>query len=89
MAKRDLSERVAEAVERALQRQKYVSAVDVLMGTGLLAPVHLERWRQGQPPHLEQVIQCNGSAPGPRNGAGRICDSKILVLEERFELSRP
>lgn len=59
MAKRDLSERVAEAVERALQRQKYVSAVDVLMGMGLLAPVHLERWRRGQAPHLEQVVQCN------------------------------
>ncbi len=59
MAKRDLSERVAEAVERALQRQKYVSAVDVLMGMGLLAPAHLEGWRRGQTPHLEQVLQGN------------------------------
>ncbi len=59
MAKRELSERVVEAVERALARQKYVSAVDVLMGMGLLAFLDLERWRRGQAPHLEQVVQCN------------------------------
>ena len=36
MAKRDLSARVAEAAEQALRNQQYVSAVDVLMGMGLL-----------------------------------------------------
>jgi hypothetical protein len=59
MAKRELGERVAEAVERALKRQKFVSAVDVLTGMGLLAPVHVEQWRRGQTPCLEEAVQCN------------------------------
>ena len=61
MAKRNLGERVAEAAGQALENQKYVSAVDVLMGMGMLQPYHLDRWRRGEVPHLEGVIQC-GSA---------------------------
>jgi hypothetical protein len=58
MANRDLSERVAQAAVQALQNQKYVGAVDVLMGVGFLQPVHFEKWRRGQVPYLESVIQC-------------------------------
>src|SRR5437867_12511682 len=59
MAKYDLGERVAAAAERALNNQKNVSAIDVLMGMGLLQRWHLEQWRQGRVPYLEQGIQCH------------------------------
>src|SRR6266566_2766455 len=59
MAKENLGERVAAAAERALNYQKNVSAIDVLMGMGLLHRRHLEQWRQGRVPNLEQGIQCH------------------------------
>jgi hypothetical protein len=59
MAKRDLIERVAGAAQQALDEKKYVSLVDVLVGMGLLQPRHLDRWRRGEVPHLERVIQAN------------------------------
>ena len=58
MAKRDLGERVAAAAQRALDNQKYVSAVDVLNWMGMLSPYYLEKWRRGEVPHLEGIIQC-------------------------------
>jgi hypothetical protein len=61
MAQRDLGERVAAAAQHALDNGKYVSAVDVLVGMGLLQPRHLDRWRRGEVPHLEGVMQCNPS----------------------------
>jgi hypothetical protein len=39
--------RVADAAEAALAQQSYMSAIDVLLGLGWLAPSHLARWRQG------------------------------------------
>src|SRR5258708_15666453 len=59
MAKESLGERVAAAAERALNYQKNVSAIDVLMGMGLLQGWHLEQWRRGRVPYLEQGIQCH------------------------------
>ncbi|MGQ0719701.1 MAG: hypothetical protein ACT4NP_20755 [Pseudonocardiales bacterium] len=47
-------ERTAEAV---LAEQRYVSAIDVLLGLGWLAPSHLDEWRQGRVEYLEQVLQ--------------------------------
>ncbi len=59
MAKRELADRVTGAVERSLERQKYVSAVEVLLGMGLLSPANLERWRRGEVARLEEVVHCN------------------------------
>ena len=58
MAKRDLGERVTAAAQRALDNQKYVSAVDVLNWMGMLSPYYLEKWGRGEVPHLEGIIQC-------------------------------
>ena len=41
------AQRVKQAAESALARQQYVSAIDVLTGTGLLAHSHVEAWRKG------------------------------------------
>ena len=51
--------RVHRAAEAALFRQHYVSAIDVLCGMGLLAPVHVDAWRKGRVDFLERVIQGN------------------------------
>jgi hypothetical protein len=55
----ELEKRVHRAAEAALVRQKYVSAIDVLCGMGLLTPVHVDDWRKGRIDFLERVIQGN------------------------------
>jgi hypothetical protein len=52
-----LEERVTRAAEAALAEQRYVSAVDVLLRLGWLAPTHLDLWRQGRVEYLEGTIQ--------------------------------
>ena len=71
MAKRDLGERVADAAVRALNYQKHVSPVDVLMGMGMLPQSHFEQWQRGQVPNLENSIQC---------GARKLDDTLELFL---------
>jgi hypothetical protein len=55
-----LRRRVAEAAEAALAQRKYVSAVDVFAVLGWVRSSHLDRWRQGQVPSLEQVTAVDG-----------------------------
>jgi hypothetical protein len=50
-----LEERVVRAAEQALADHQHVTAIDVLLGLGWLAPSHLDRWRQGRVAHLEGV----------------------------------
>jgi hypothetical protein len=54
-----LKARVVLAAEAALAQQQYVSAIDVLTGTGLLAPEHVESWRKGRIDFLERMVQGN------------------------------
>jgi hypothetical protein len=54
-----LESRVHRAAEAALSRQKYVSAIDVLCGMGLLTSAHVDDWRKGRVDFLERVIQGN------------------------------
>jgi hypothetical protein len=55
----ELRKRVVTAAESAPADHQYVSAIDVLTGTGLLAPTHVESWRKGRIDFLEQAIQAN------------------------------
>lgn len=59
MARQDLERRVRRAAEQALTQQRFVSAVDVLLGLGWLVPSHLDMWRQGRVDSLERVVQAN------------------------------
>jgi hypothetical protein len=59
MTQQDLEQRVTRAAEAALAEQRFVSAIDVLLGLGWLAPTHLDRWRQGRVESLESVVQTN------------------------------
>jgi hypothetical protein len=54
-----VEERAVWWAERVLASQKYVSAVDVLVLMGLIAPTHAENWRKGRIDYLEQFIQAN------------------------------
>ncbi len=53
----DLEGRVARAAEAVLARQRYVSALDVMLAIGWLAPSHLAEWRQGRIECIEQALQ--------------------------------
>jgi hypothetical protein len=57
--KAQLKRRVLGAAQTALDRQQYVSAIDVLCGMGLLARTQVESWRKGRIDFLERVIQGN------------------------------
>ena len=54
-----LEQRVVQAAEAALAARQFVSAIDVLVGIGWLAPSHVEEWRQGRVEYLERVTQAN------------------------------
>lgn len=59
MARQTLEQRVVQAAEAALARQRFVSAIDVLVGLGWLAPSRLDQWRQGRIGSLESVVEAN------------------------------
>jgi len=52
-----LKQRALQAAEEALDKQQYVSPIDVFTGMKLLQPVHVEDWRKGKIPYLERAIQ--------------------------------
>ena len=54
-----LEDRVQRAAEAALAARSYVSAVDVLLRLGWLAPPHFDLWRQGRVECLERVVQAS------------------------------
>ena len=55
----EMKKRVVSAAEAALAHHQYVSAIDVLTRTGLLAATHVESWRKGRIDFLERAIQAN------------------------------
>ncbi|HET7386321.1 MAG TPA: hypothetical protein VFJ19_06605 [Nocardioidaceae bacterium] len=57
MARQGIRTRVRRAAEQALAEQQYVRPIDVLLGLGWLASAHVDVWRQGRIPHLEQMVQ--------------------------------
>jgi hypothetical protein len=59
MGRAALEERVERAAADALAAQDYVSAVDVLVRLGWLAPTHVDYWRQGRVDCLERMVQAN------------------------------
>jgi hypothetical protein len=55
MTQKSLSGRVTRAAEAAFAEKQYVSAIDVLVGVGWLAPSHIDGWRQGRIESLESI----------------------------------
>lgn len=54
-----LEQRVTQAAEAALAQQRFVSAIDILLGLRWLAPSHVNLWQQGRIESLEDLIQTN------------------------------
>ena len=54
-----MKQSVFSAAESALAQKQYVSPIDILTRTGLLAPTHVEGWRKGRVDFLERMIQGN------------------------------
>lgn len=57
--RRRLDQRVRQAAETALSNKEYVSAVDMLVGIGWLAPSNVDAWRQKRIDYLERAINAN------------------------------
>jgi hypothetical protein len=56
---RKLDQRVRQAAEAVLSDKEYVSAIDVLLGIGWLAPGNVDAWRQRRIDYLERVVNAN------------------------------
>src|SRR5438093_12103200 len=54
-----LEQRVVRAAEAAVAEQRFVAAIDVLVGLGSLPPARLDEWRQGGVDYLERVLTVN------------------------------
>ena len=54
---RSVEDRVTRAAEDTLAEQHYVTAIDVLLRLGWLAPSHVDLWRQGRVGCLEEMVQ--------------------------------
>ena len=54
-----LEQRVVRAAEAGLAERRFVTAIDVLVGIGWLAPSAVDRWRQGRVEYLEREVQAN------------------------------
>jgi len=61
MTRKSLNGRVTQAAEAAFAEQKYVSAIDVLIGLGWLTSSHIDRWRQGRIDVLERFAPVDPS----------------------------
>ncbi len=68
MAQKGLQNRVVAAAEEALERQKYVSAIDVCIGLGWLHSRHVDNWRQGRADSIESFL------PVPHSRIAEITD---------------
>lgn len=59
MTPASLEQRVVRAAQAALAERRFVAPIDVLIGIGWLAPVHVDIWRQGRVADLETLTQAN------------------------------
>jgi hypothetical protein len=57
--RRDIDRRVVRTAEAALEKRKFVTAIDVLVGVGWLEPRRVDEWRQGRVDYLERVTTAN------------------------------
>ncbi len=60
--RRKLNHRIRQAAEAALSNKEHVSAIDVLVGIGWLAPSNVDAWRQKRIGCLEQAINAKSAA---------------------------
>jgi len=54
-----LERRVVQAAKAALEQQRFVTAIDVLMGVGWLSTPHVDQWRQRRTNYLERLVMAS------------------------------
>jgi hypothetical protein len=84
-----LKQRVERAAEAALAEQSYVSAIDVFLGLGWLAPTHHDQWRQGRVQCLERVMQASLPKLSTAMGVFRRWAQQRGLGAQRDRLPRP
>ena len=50
---------IVNVTRQLLLNNNSVSSLDLFVGMGLLEALHVQRWRKGQVPYLENVVKCN------------------------------
>lgn len=89
MARQEIQARVCRVAEQALAEQQYVRPIDILLGLGWVAPSHLDRWRQGRVPCLEEMIQGNlGRVAAAMAEFGRWAQASGLTPSETAYVAR-
>jgi len=58
----ELKKKLHSVMSQLLTEKKFISPVDVLLGTGILSVKDLDEWRFGRVPYLEKVCRANLSA---------------------------
>ena len=58
-SRKNIQKKVIHIAETVLYEKQYVSPNDVFLGMGWLQPVHMQDWRKGKIPYLEEMIQAN------------------------------
>jgi hypothetical protein len=83
-----LSNRVTAIASDVLQREGFVTAVDVFTGLGWLAPAHVDSWRQGRLVSLESMLPVNSArVTDTLDLFRRWAEGEGLAAEEVWQLS--
>jgi hypothetical protein len=81
--------RVVAVAEQVLAEQRYVTAVDVLVGLGWLPPRSLDRWRQGRVASLESVVDAGlGKVSAAMRVLRRWAEGRSLQPSETVYVAR-
>jgi hypothetical protein len=87
---RDLEHRVRDAANAVLDRNQFVTPIDVLIGLGWLRPEHADAWRRGRVPYLERVTVASlGKLSTALRILRRWAQEEGLQPRETAYLSRP
>ncbi len=81
MNDRRLEQRVAAVAEAALPERGFVTAIDIFLGLGWLAPSSEQAWRQGRTPYLEKVVTANLSKITTPEGDGAAIDVAPVLID--------
>jgi hypothetical protein len=83
-----LSSRVTAVASDVLQREGFVTAVDVFTGLGWLAPAHVDSWRQGRLASLESMLPVDSAKVADTLDLfRRWAEGKGLTPEDVWQLS--
>jgi hypothetical protein len=84
-----LERRVVAVAEQVLAEQRYVTAVDVLVGLGWLTPSSVDRWRQGRVESLEAVVDAGlGKVTAAMRALHRWAEERSLEPSETVYVAR-